>query len=105
MKSLAGLLKFLLLMSILLAGFLFALRNSEPTALWLVRDFAPRPLSLWILLAYACGGLSGLLLGQGVWARLRLGRKVRQLDAQLQQCRQELASLKQQAATDPGRMP
>jgi uncharacterized integral membrane protein len=100
MKSFAGFLKFLLLMSIVIAGFIFALQNSTPVGLWLVQDFAPRPLSLWILFAFSCGGLSGLLLGYGLWRKIRLSWQLHQLQTQLRTCRQELAELRSQQGGD-----
>lgn len=100
MKSFAGFLKFLLLLLTVVAGFVFALQNSTPVGLWLVRDFAPRPVSVWFLLAFSCGGLSGLLLGFGLWRRIRMGRQLRQLQSQLQRCRQELADVRRHTDGD-----
>lgn len=96
MNSFAGFLKFVLLLLVLLAGFVFALQNATPVGLWLIHDFAPKPVSVWLLLAFSCGSLSGLLLGFGIWRRIRLGRQLRQLQSELQQCRQELAELRRQ---------
>ncbi len=100
MTSLARFLKFLFLMLFVLAGFIFAIRNSSAVGLWLLADLAPRPLGLWILLAFAAGGLLGLLVGYGLWRKIRLGWQLRQLQGQLRHCQQELAALRQQHAAD-----
>jgi uncharacterized integral membrane protein len=104
MNSFAGFLKFILLLLTLLAGFVFALQNAAPIGLWLIHDFAPRPVSVWLLLAFSAGSLSGLLLGFGLWRRIRLGRQLRQLQSELQQCRQELADLRRQGDGDQAKL-
>lgn len=96
MNSFAGFIKFVLLLLVLLAGFVFALQNTTSVGLWLIHDFAPKPVSLWLLLAFSCGGLSGLVLGYGMWRRIRMGWQLRQLQSELQQCRQELAALRRE---------
>ena len=103
MTSFAGFLKFLLFLLTILAGFVFALQNATPVGFWLIQDFAPRPLSVWLLLAFSCGGLSGLLLGYGLWRRIRMGWQLRHLQSQLQQCRQELADMRRQPDADQNR--
>lgn len=100
MKSFAGFLKILLLLAAVLAGFVFALKNATPVGLWLVQDFAPRPVSVWLLLAFTSGGLSGLLLGYGLWRKIRMDWQLRQVQSQLQQVRQELADLRRQHGND-----
>ena len=98
MKSFIGFLKFLLLAVCVLAGFIFAARNAQPVALWLLADFAPRPLGMWLLLAFAAGALLGLLLGIGLFRKLRLTWQLRQVQGQLQRCRQELAAAQDKAS-------
>lgn len=99
MKSLIGFLKFLLLAACVLAGFIFAARNAQPVALWLMADFAPRPLGLWLLLAFACGALLGLLLGFGLFRKLKLSWQLRQMQGQLQRCREQLAAAQDKASS------
>lgn len=63
MKRLARFLLFLLLLAALLAGFVFTLNNTLAVPLWLGIDLDPQPLSVWMLLAFASGGLLGVVLG------------------------------------------
>lgn len=99
MKRLARFLLFLLLILVLLAGFVFTLNNTTPVPLWLGTDLNPKPLSVWMLLAFSGGGLLGLLLGLGLWQRFRSGLEVRQLRTRLRQLEQEAAVLKQHNAS------
>ena len=95
MKRLARFLLFLLLILVLLAGFVFTLNNTQPVPLWLGADLNPQPLGIWMLLAFATGGLLGLLLGLGLWQRFRQRLETRQLRARVRQLEQELGALKQ----------
>jgi uncharacterized integral membrane protein len=97
MKRLARFLLFLLLILVLLAGFVFTLNNTAPVPLWLGADLDPKPLSVWMLLAFAAGGLLGLLLGLGLWQRFLKRLELRQLRARVRQLEQELMQTKQQA--------
>jgi putative membrane protein len=103
MKRLVRFLLFLLLVVVLLAGFVFTLNNTDAVPLWLGVDLAPKPLSIWMLLAFASGGLLGLLLGFGLWQRFLHAREARQLRMRVKQLEQELEALKQpQAAPRAG---
>lgn len=97
MKSIARFLLFILLVVVVLSGFVFTARNTIEVPLWLGLGFAPRPLGLWLVLAFCAGGVLGLLLGMGLWRRVRARLELRQLRARLQQCERELAVLKQQS--------
>lgn len=101
MKSLARFLLFLLLILVLFAGFIFTLNNSAAVPLWLGIDLNPRPLGVWVLLAFIVGGLAGLLLGLGLWQRFRGRIAAHQLKRRLQQAEMELAILKQSADSSP----
>jgi len=94
MKRLVKFLLFLLLLLVLLAGFVFTLNNTTAVPLWLGVDFNPKPLSVWMLLAFSSGGLIGLLLGLGLWQRFLHAREARQLRIRVQQLEQELHALK-----------
>jgi uncharacterized integral membrane protein len=101
MKSLVRFLLFLLLILVLFAGFIFTLNNTVTVPLWLGADLNPRPLGVWVLLAFVVGGLAGLLLGLGLWQRFRSRMEVRQLKSRLQQAEMELAILKQAPPNTP----
>lgn len=103
MKRLVRFLLFLLLIIVLLAGFVFTLNNTTAVPLWLGTEFSPKPLSIWMLLAFSSGGLLGLLLGFGLWQRFLHAREARQLRNRVKQLERELEALKQpQAAPRAG---
>ncbi len=101
MKRLARFLLFLVLFCVLLAGFVFTLNNTTAVPLWLGTELTPRPLGIWMLLAFTVGGLAGLLLGLGLWQRLHNKKDVRQLRLRLQQKEQELAMVKHHSTLPP----
>ncbi|MGV3592684.1 MAG: lipopolysaccharide assembly protein LapA domain-containing protein [Gammaproteobacteria bacterium] len=98
MKRLARFLLLMLLLAVLLAGFVFTLNNPTAVPLWLGTDLDPQPLGLWMLLAFATGGLLGLLLGLGLWRRFRQNIELRQLRTKVRQLESELIALKKQGA-------
>ena len=62
MKLLRNLLTLVLVIGAAAVGVLFALQNETPVALdMLVYTFEPRSLALWVLSAFAIGGLVGML--------------------------------------------
>ncbi len=93
MKQLRTIFTVLILLAGIGVGVLFALQNKQAVPLdMLVVTFPPRSLALWILAAFALGGLAGLLIS---WlyllrARASLGSARRQLArtrAELEQVR------------------
>lgn len=95
MIRIARFLLFILLTLVLLTGFVFTLNNTVAVPLWVGTELTAKPLGVWILLAFAIGGLAGLLLGLGLWSRFRSNRELRQIRMRLQQSEKELAMLKQ----------
>jgi putative membrane protein len=82
MKLLRNLLTIALVMGAVAIGVLFALQNEAPVALdVLVYTFQPKSLALWMLSAFAIGGLVGMLLSSFILVRQRaaLGSANRQL--------------------------
>ena len=78
---------------------LFALQNEAPVALdVLVYTFQPKSLALWILSAFAIGGLVGMLLSSFILVRQRaaLGSANRQLT----RARAEVDKLRTAGLTD-----
>lgn len=104
MKSFARFLLFLLFVLVVLAGFLFTIRNPSPVGLWLGIEFAPRPVSVWLLGSFILGTLVGLFLGFGLWGRLRTGLTLRQQRQQIERQERELAQLRASLSKrdDPG---
>lgn len=95
MKSVIRFLWFLLFLLLVLAGFLFTIRNPEPISLWLGVQFDPKPLSIWMLAAFISGGLLGLSLGLGIWRGLKTRLVLRQQRQRIEQQEQTLAELRQ----------
>jgi putative membrane protein len=82
MKLLRNLITVLLVLATASVGVLFALQNETPVPLdVLVYTFEPRSLALWVLSAFAVGGVLGLVLSSGILLRQRasLARSNRQL--------------------------
>lgn len=88
---LASLLLIFAFLLLLVAGFVFALRNSTPVGVWLGIDFSPRPLSFWLLGFLLAGIVLGLLVSSGVMRALEIFRLRRKIKAQ----ELEIAGLKQ----------
>jgi len=93
MKFLRRLLTVAVVLAMVAAGVLFALQNKAPVPLdLLVYSFPPQSLALWVLSAFALGGLTGLIVSSVLMVRMRasLGASKRQLD----KTRQELSKLR-----------
>ena len=83
MKLLRKLVTVLLVLAMVGVGVLFALQNKVLVPLdLLVHTFGPQSLALWILSAFALGGLLGMLISSFILVRLRtsLSSSRRQLD-------------------------
>jgi putative membrane protein len=82
MKRLRTLFSLVVLIAGIALGVLFALQNTQPVPLdILVFTFPPRSLALWVLVAFALGGVAGLLVSTVYMLRVRatLGSLRRQL--------------------------
>jgi lipopolysaccharide assembly protein A len=85
MKILFRILFIAILLLVVAVGVLFAVQNTTPIALDLLVVALPeRSLALWVLLAFALGGIIGMLTSVGiVWrlraALLKTNRQVRKL--------------------------
>ncbi|KXS37301.1 MULTISPECIES: lipopolysaccharide assembly protein LapA domain-containing protein [Modicisalibacter] len=72
MRWLKGLLLAIILLVVLLLGILFAVNNQQAVPLNLIWVELPAAsLSLWLLVALACGVILGMLAMTGVYLRLR----------------------------------
>ena len=93
MSRLRTILTIIIVLAALGVGVLFSLQNPQAVPLdLLVYTFAPRSLALWVLLAFAVGGLAGLLVSSAYMLRSRtaLGtsrRKLVRTRAELDQLR------------------
>jgi len=82
MKLLRNLLTIAIVLGMAAVGMLFALQNKVPVPLdLLVYTFEPRSLALWVLSAFALGGVLGMLFSSLLLVRQRasLGSARRQL--------------------------
>lgn len=82
MKLLRNLLSIALVLATVAIGVLFALQNKMPVPLdLLLYTFEPKSLALWVLAAFALGGVSGMVLSSLLMVRQRasLGTANRQL--------------------------
>jgi lipopolysaccharide assembly protein A len=83
----------LLLAIVLAAGLLFSLQNADTVPVdLLVYQTVERPVSVWLLVAFALGGLVGLVVGSAALVRVQASRL--RLRRQLETCEKELAQLK-----------
>lgn len=83
MKLLRNLLTTVVVLATLAIGVLFALQNKSEVPLdLLVYTFEPRSISVWVLFAFAIGGLLGMLVSSFILFRTRasLLSSRRQLD-------------------------
>lgn len=93
MRILRQILTVLICVATLVAGVLFALQNREPVALdLLVHTFAPRSVALWVLGAFALGGVGGILASSLVIVQQRTARAA--ANRQLEKARLELDRLR-----------
>jgi len=82
MKRIRTLLTVIIVLAGIALGVLFALQNREAVPLdILVFTFSPRSLALWVLVAFALGGVAGLLVSSVYMLRSRaaLGASRRRL--------------------------
>jgi lipopolysaccharide assembly protein A len=93
MRLLRNLVILLIVIAMFAAGALFALQNTQPVPLdLLVYSFEPHSLALWLLSAFALGGLAGMLASSLIILRLRTSRaaadrKLRSANAELDRLR------------------
>jgi len=72
MRWLKGVILAIILIIVLLLGILFAVNNQQPLPLDLIWvQLPPASLSLWLLVALACGVILGMLAMTGMYLRLR----------------------------------
>jgi uncharacterized membrane protein YciS (DUF1049 family) len=72
MKFLRNLFTVVIVLATVAVGVLFALQNKMPVPLdLLVYTFAPRSLALWVLAAFAVGGVLGMLISSVILVRMQ----------------------------------
>jgi len=84
MSTILRVLSHCLLAVVFLLSVVFSFFNSQPVPLSLgFMAFSAQPLALWLLAAFALGGLLGLLLGSGWSRRWRKEREIAQLHTRI----------------------
>lgn len=91
---------FLVLLLLVLFAAIFVSMNDSEIELWMGWTFSPKPLGVWLVLAFASGGFLGLLLSYGLLRRLRDRYRIRHLEEQLAKLEQENSRLKQANVKD-----
>ena len=72
MKFLRNLFTVVIVLATVAVGVLFALQNKMPVPLdLLVYTFEPRSLALWVLAAFAVGGVLGMLISSVILVRMQ----------------------------------
>tara|TARA_R110002049_G_scaffold141636_8_gene303369 strand:+ start:3477 stop:3785 length:309 start_codon:yes stop_codon:yes gene_type:complete len=90
MKRLRTLLTVIVVLAMLAASVLFALQNETAVPLdLLVYTFAPQSLALWVLVAFALGGVLGMIVSSVILLRTR---------ASLSACKKQLDSAREEAS-------
>ncbi|CAA0125411.1 Lipopolysaccharide assembly protein A [Halioglobus japonicus] len=90
MKRLRTLLTVIVVLAMLAASVLFALQNETPVPLdLLIYTFAPQSLALWVLLAFAVGGVLGMIVSSVILLRTR---------ASLSACKKQLDRAREEAS-------
>lgn len=84
----------IILIAIILAGFVFSSFNTAEVPLWLGVEFSPQPVGLWLIIAFVLGGVIGLVLGFGLFNRIKNQVQIRQLKTRLRKAEKELDSLR-----------
>ena len=93
MKLLRNLIYIAVVLAMAAIGALFALQNEMPVPLdMLVYTFQPRSLALWLLIAFAFGGILGLLMSSALMVRKRAA--LASANRQLAKSRAELDKLR-----------
>lgn len=95
MQKILNLLSGLFLILVFIVSIVFTYFNSTPVSIafgaW---QFAPVPVSVWIIGAFVSGGTLGLLLGLRFFSGIKARSEVRRLTKQLNQARADANHLR-----------
>ncbi|MGB4247007.1 MAG: LapA family protein [Pseudohongiellaceae bacterium] len=101
MHRLLRILSWIFLLLVFLAGILFSFFNTEPVALSFgFKVMQPMPLSVWVISAFALGGLTGLVLGAGLFSGMRTRMEMRRLTRKVETLENARANVDGSAARD-----
>lgn len=101
MKFLRKLIALVVLLAMIVVGVFFGMQNESTVPLdVLVYTFEPRSIALWVLLAFALGGVLGMAASSLILVRTRASLNAR--NRQLDRARDEVSKLRGDApAADP----
>lgn len=101
MRKLAHLLSGFFLILVFAASITFSYFNPLPVTIifgnW---EFSPLPVSVWIIGAFVCGGLIGLLLGLGLFRNIRSRTENKRLKKKLEGATSEANKLRAMTLKD-----
>lgn len=101
MRKLAQLLSGVFLVLVFIVSITFSYFNTTPVAITFANwQFPAQPVSVWIIGAFVCGGLLGLLFGIGLVRNLKARAEIRRLSKQLEQAQREAARLRSNSFRD-----
>ena len=72
-----------------LLAFLFAVNNTTEISLWVGTELPALSIGVIIIAVFILGGLTGLVLGVGIFRQLKYKVQIRQLKSQLEKLRLE----------------
>ena len=95
MRKIGNILSSLFLIAVFAASITFSYFNTAPISVAFGSlQFPAQPVSVWIIGAFVLGGSIGLLLGLGIFRRLKYKANIRRLNKQLAEAKQEISQLK-----------
>ncbi len=101
MRKLGNLFSGLFLVLVFVASITFSYFNATPVAISFGNlEFPALPVSVWIIGAFVSGGIIGLLLGLGIFRRLRSRSEMRRMKKELTAAKQELKQLRSVSLRD-----
>lgn len=89
MKGFFRFITFLVFVGTVLLAFLFAVNNTTEISLWVGTELPALSIGVIIIAVFILGGLTGLVLGVGIFRQLKYKVQIRQLKSQLEKLRLE----------------
>lgn len=100
MNKLMRILAWCFMFLVFVASIVFSYANPESIALSFgFITLAPQPLAVWVIAAFAIGGLFGIVIGVGLVKNMRSRIEIRRLRTQLNRAEQELVDCKARQVT------
>ena len=89
MKGFFRFITFFVFVGTVLLAFLFAVNNTTEISLWVGTELPALSIGVIIIAVFILGGLTGLVLGVGIFRQLKYKVQIRQLKSQLEKLRLE----------------